>query len=121
MSFDAVATRSSRIEMHGSTGSLAVPDPNRFGHPVWLRRLGSADWEQLPVTAGYVDAGRGYGLADLAATPAGVEPRTSGSLALHVLDVMESVLTAAEESRTVPVHSTVGRPRPVPLTDLTAN
>jgi predicted dehydrogenase len=119
MSFDAVGTNSAPIEVHGSLGTLAVPDPNRFSDPVSLRRLGSTDWERQPLSAGYLDAGRGYGLADLAATPDGQEPRAGGALALHVLDVMESLLTAATEGRTVPVEPLIARPAAVPLTDLT--
>ncbi len=119
MSFDAVATRVAPIEVHGTSGSLAVPDPNRFGDPTFLHRLGATGWEELPVSAGYVDAGRGYGLADLAIAAPDREPRAGGRLALHVLDVMESLLTAAVEGRSVPVASTADRPDPVPLTDLT--
>jgi predicted dehydrogenase len=119
MSFDAVGTNSAPIEVHGSLGTLAVPDPNRFSDPVSLRRLGSTDWERQPLSAGYLDAGRGYGLADLAATLDGQEPRAGGALALHVLDVMESLLTAATEGRTVPVEPLIARPAAVPLTDLT--
>ncbi len=118
MSFDSVGTKSSPIELHGSLGSLSVPDPNRFGDPVSVRRLGHLAWEELPFSAGYVDAGRGYGLADLAATAFGDEPRAGGKLALHVLDVMESMLAAAAHGSTVPVGSTVARPAAVPLTDL---
>ena len=120
MSFDAVGTRSGPIEVHGQLGTLAVPDPNRFSDPVSLLRLGETTWEPLPVTAGYVDASRGYGLVDLALTPAGTEPRAGGLLALHVLDVMESLLTAAAETRPVAVRSSAEQPALVPLIDLTA-
>ena len=85
-----------------------------------ILRLGETSWEPLPTTAGYVDAGRGYGLADLALTPDGTEPRAGGLLALHVLDVMQSLLTAATEARPVAVRSSADQPAPVPLVDLTA-
>jgi predicted dehydrogenase len=75
MSFDAVATRASKIEVHGERGSLVVPDPNVFDGEVQLRGPGDADWRSLPVSAGYVHASRGFGLADLLATPPGQEPR----------------------------------------------
>jgi hypothetical protein len=87
---------------------------------VALLRLGETSWEPLPATAGYVDAGRGYGLVDLALTPVGTEPRAGGLLALHVLDVMASLLTAATETRPVAVGSSADQPAPVPLIDLTA-
>ncbi|MGI8457243.1 MAG: Gfo/Idh/MocA family protein [Propionibacteriaceae bacterium] len=120
MSFDTVATRASNLEVHGVSGSLVVPDPNHFGGDVLLRRLGSPEWETLPVSAGYTDAGRGYGVADLARTPAGDLPRASGALAFHVLDVLESLLAAAAQGRALPVASSVDRPPAVPLQSLAA-
>lgn len=115
MSFDAVATKSANIEVHGETGSLAVPDPNHFAGEVQLSRLHSDEWETLPKSAGYRDAGRGFGVADLALTPPGEEPRAGGALAYHVLDILESVLTSAADDRGVRVTSTARRPAPVVL------
>ena len=120
MSFDAVKTKSANIEVHGELGSLAVPDPNHFDGDVQLFALGADDWETLPVSAGYVDSGRGFGIADLAATPAGQEPRAGGALAFHTLDVMESVLESAHTGATVRIGSTAARPAPVELTALAA-
>jgi predicted dehydrogenase len=116
MSFDAVATTSSNIEVHGSEGTLAVPDPNHFDGETRLFRLGGTEWETLPVSAGYAGSGRGYGIADLAATPEGEEPRASGTLAYHVLDVMESLLDSAHSGKAVAVTSRAERPSAVPLT-----
>ncbi|WP_314212539.1 Gfo/Idh/MocA family oxidoreductase [Pseudarthrobacter equi] len=116
MSFDAVRTKSPNLEVHGERGSLVVPDPNKFDGDVELFTLGAADWEVLPVSAGYEGAGRGFGIADLAATPPGSEPRAGGELAFHVLDVMESLLEAARTGAATKVRSTVARPAPVPLT-----
>ncbi len=118
MSFDAVATVSANIEVHGESGSLIVPDPNRFDGDVKLRALGSDDWETLPVSAGYVDASRGIGLQDLALTPPDAEPRASGTLAFHALEVMESVLRSAHTGQSVAIESTCERPQAVPLTEL---
>lgn len=115
MSFDAVATHSSPIEIHGSLGSLAVPDPNHFHGDVRLRRLGEESWSTLPVSAGYRAAGRGIGLVDLARTPPGDTPRASGALAYHVLDIMESLLASAQSGHAQSVASTTERPSPVAL------
>jgi hypothetical protein len=72
----------------------------------------------VPESGGYRDAGRGYGLADMAAAiAAGTPHRASAELAYHVLDVMESIITAAAENRVVEVASTVERPEAVPLSD----
>jgi predicted dehydrogenase len=115
MSFDAVATHSANIEIHGTLGSLGVPDPNYFHGDVQLRALGEDKWTTLPVSAGYSTGGRGIGLADLASTPPDSTPRASGELAYHVLDVMETLLASARSGHAQAVASTVDRPSPVPL------
>jgi hypothetical protein len=83
------------------------------------RQVLDADWTPLPVSAGYSDAGRGFGVADLVGTPAGQEPRAGGLLAFHALDVMESVLESAQSGAPVRINSTVERPAPVQLTAIT--
>lgn len=121
MSFDAVATHAANIEVHGPLGTLAVPDPNHFDGDTRLHRLGGDDWEALPVSAGYVDSGRGYGIADLARTLAAgssEEPRAGGTLGYHVLDVMESLLESAHTGHAVEVTSRAERPPAVVLEDL---
>ncbi|GAB5078379.1 Gfo/Idh/MocA family protein [Arthrobacter sp. AD-310] len=121
MSFDAVKSKSPNIEIHGELGSLVVPDPNHFDGDVELFPLGGDAWETLPVSAGYVDSGRGFGIADLAATPDGSEPRAGGALAYHALEVMESVLASAHSGSAVRISSTVERPQTVELTVLTGD
>jgi predicted dehydrogenase len=118
MSFDTVATVSARVEVHGEQGSLVVPDPNTFAGDVRQRALGASEWQVLPVSAGYVESARGFGVADLAGTPDGREPRAGGKLAFHVLDVMESLLVSAHEGKLVSIRSTCERPAPVPLQSL---
>ncbi|WP_329459194.1 Gfo/Idh/MocA family protein [Streptomyces sp. NBC_01497] len=113
MSFDIHAARLPRIEVHGTEGSLSVPDPNGFEGPVDLFAAGG-DWETLPVSAGCPGGGRGTGLADLSdALAAGRPHRASAELARHVLDVMLTLLDAAEQERTLRVSSTCERPEPV--------
>ena len=84
-----------------------------FDGDVRLRTLGSADWQTLPVSAGYLKASRGVGLEDLANTPRGVEPRAGGQLALHVLEILESLLVAAHKGTAVAIESRCERPAPV--------
>ena len=120
MSFDAVKTKSPNIEVHGEHGSLVVPDPNHFEGDVQLFALGAENWETLPVSAGYADSGRGFGIADLIRTPAGQEPRAGGALGFHALEVMESVLESAGTGASVLIGSTVERPAPVELTTIAA-
>ena len=116
MSFDSVATKASNIEIHGQDGSLIVPDPNHFDGEVRVHRL-EGGWTAVEPNAGYRDAARGYGIADLAATPPGEPFRAGGDLAYHVLEVMTSLLAAADSGTTVTVESTCERPEAVPFQD----
>lgn len=112
MSFDIRAARLPRIEVHGTAASLSVPDPNGFDGPVEIHR--GDGWQALPVSAGYPDGGRGTGLADLAdALAAGRPHRASAELAAHVLDVMLTLMDAADQGAALPVTSTCQRPAPV--------
>jgi len=116
MSFDVWATRMPRIEVYGTEGTLSVPDPNTFDGEVEIWTPQADEWRPMPVAGGYAGAGRGVGVADLARAVRTGEPhRASGSLAFHVLDVMESLLEAAAGDRPVEVASTVDRPAAVPL------
>ncbi|QNP75145.1 Gfo/Idh/MocA family oxidoreductase [Streptomyces roseirectus] len=115
MSFDVWRSTLPRIEIHGTDGSLSLPDPNYFDGPVNLFRPGAQDWDELPILGGYRDASRGYGVADLARAVSRGEPhRADGELAYHVLDIMESLLTAAETGTSVEISSDCARPSAVP-------
>jgi predicted dehydrogenase len=111
MSFDVWASQLPRIEIYGATGSLSVPDPNYFAGDVRLYTRDAPEWTTLAPSAGYVDAGRGIGLLDLyEAQAAGRPHRTGVDVALHVLDVMESVQASAAGSRPVTLGTTCERP-----------
>lgn len=116
VSFEVWATKSPLFEVYGTAGTLLMPDPNQFSEPVSVWTVDERDWSVLPESAGYRAAGRGIGLADMAAAIShGAPHRASGELAFHVLEIMEAVLTASAEARVVGIGSTVERPAPVPL------
>ncbi len=119
-SFDAVASLAPNIEVHGEHASLVVPDPNRFVGDVRMRSLDATDWATLPISAGYLDASRGFGVQDLAETPEGQEPRAGGIMAFRVLDVMESLLRSAQLGKAIAIQSTCQRPAALPLQALAA-
>lgn len=115
MSFEIWASRAPQFEVFGTAGTIAVPDPNQFSEPVelWTQPLG---WSRAADSAGYVDAGRGIGLADLAGALRRGEPhRASAEMAFHVLEIMDAILRSSREHRTVELTSTVRRPAPVGL------
>lgn len=116
MSFDGVATTAAPIEVHGETGTLAVPDPNNFDGPVRLCALGGTEWRVVEPLAGYAEASRGVGLIDLVTADGERPPRAGGDVALHVLDTMTALLRSAAEGQRMELTTVVERPVPVPLT-----
>lgn len=114
-SFDTWATRVPLFEVHGTTGSIAVPDPNRFDDPVEAWTEATGEWRPVPPNAGYRGAGRGYGLADMAHAIATDRPhRASGELAQHVLEIMDAVTRSSAEHAVITLTTTVPRPEAVP-------
>lgn len=102
------------IEIHGSKGTLLVPDPNHFGGSVKLRRAGQPEWEEIPLTHGFTDNNRGIGVADLArAIAEGREHRAHGDMAYHVLEAMHGFLDASREGKHYIMQSTCSRPEPM--------
>jgi predicted dehydrogenase len=113
-SFDVWASNCPRIEVHGSLGSMQVPDPNNFGGQVKVRRGSEKDWTDMPLTH-QSDINRGTGVADMAyALRTGRPHRASGELAYHVLDVMQAFHDASAKDRHVTLRSTCQRPAALP-------
>ena len=112
-SFDVWRTSGYRdIELHGTEGSLHVPDPNNFNGDIRIYKQGFiSDWAPAENDFGYNDNLRIIGLADMAAGIANKRPhRTSGELAFHVLDVMCSIADSAANNIAVKLASTCERP-----------
>jgi predicted dehydrogenase len=103
------------LEIQGTTGTLSMPDPNRFGGPVRIRRLGESDWREIPLTHAHASNERCLGVADLAyALRTGRPHRANGELAYHVLDAMHGVLEASGSGQHIELTSTCERPAPLP-------
>jgi len=115
MSFDVWAARLPRIEIYGTRGSIAVPDPNHFSDVTELFTSDDPRWREVPAAAGYADAGRGYGLADMARAIETNRPhRASAELAFHVLEIMDAILRAGHDHSVIEIASTTARPAMVP-------
>ncbi|HEY5879082.1 MAG TPA: Gfo/Idh/MocA family oxidoreductase [Nakamurella sp.] len=115
VSFDTIASRLPRIEVYGSSASLDVPDPNQFANPVGISRDRNEPFAYVSDLAGYPDAGRGYGLADLARSiREGTAHRQSAELGFHVHEVMGRIGEASSAGTTARVASRCERPAPVP-------
>lgn len=121
-SWDVFRHSNASIELHGTEGSLRLPDPDTFGGTVSVSAAG-APWAETdtaalpfgavnwPVAAPDRANYRMLGIADFArALAEGRAPRASGALALHVLEVMEAILRAGETHEAQTIASTVTQP-----------
>ena len=114
-SFDVWSENQSRIDLYGTEGTLSLPDPNTFAGPVWLWRSDENAWTEVPLTHPYTGNSRGLGLADMArALRTGRQPRASGELGMHVLDVIHAFLDSSERGEHVGVSSSFERPEALP-------
>ncbi len=113
--FDVQASTLPWIEIYGTAGTLAAPDPNTFGGPVRLRLAADSEWKEIAVTRPYTENSRGLGLADMAeGIRTGRAHRANGELAYHVLDIMHAIHDASNEGRHVRLESTCERPAAMP-------
>jgi predicted dehydrogenase len=102
VSFEAAGQYLSGLVVHGSEGSLVLPDANAFGGDVVLRR-GRTEGAVQYESRGAQET-RGLGLEDLAeALRAGRPHRASAELALHVLETAEAAVRSAAEGRVIDV------------------
>ncbi|WP_027145061.1 Gfo/Idh/MocA family oxidoreductase [Mesorhizobium sp. WSM3626] len=121
-SWDVFRHSNHPIELHGTEGSLRLPDPDTFGGTVSLSERG-AEWKDFasegelygarnwpyaaPDRANY----RMLGVADLVRSlQTGATPRASGNLALHVLEIMEATLHSGETKSSVAITGDVVQP-----------
>ena len=103
------------LEVHGTDGVIAFPDPNGFAGPVRMRRA-REDWQEIPFAARGDRDARGIGLHELVEAIAADRPeRASGRLGLHVVDVARGILVAAAESRVVEIDSRAVQPEAMPV------
>jgi len=120
-SWDVWAHRHANMELYGETGSLYLPDPNFFGGDVSLVAAGKApvplSWDHPFGRPNHDDKGvaranyRTAGLAEMAAAiEQGRDHRAGLDLALHVVDVLTSILKSGETRGWVELTTTCGRP-----------
>ena len=115
-SFDVWAHTLPCIEIHGTEGSMSVPDPNCFGGAVRIQRAGASAWTGMPLSHGYAENARGIGVADMACAIRSDRPhRASAELAAHVLDIMCAFHESPEQGRHIALESRCERPAPMPM------
>lgn len=101
------------LEYTGTAGALRSPDPRYFDGESTLYLPGAEDGAVVPAAGS--TAARGVGVLELARSiRADVPERATGALALHVLDVMQSIAESAERGEPVAVESTAPHVSPLP-------
>lgn len=117
MSFDVIPGKIKGMEVFGTEGTLILPDPNTFGGPVVLHRPGEAEWQEQPIEHQHTENSRGIGVAEMAdALRTGRQPRASGELTYHVLDIMHAIHDASRDGRHITLESTIRLPAALPVT-----
>ncbi|MCR9139374.1 MAG: Gfo/Idh/MocA family oxidoreductase [Alphaproteobacteria bacterium] len=113
-SFDVHKHGHNPIEIYGTKGSMIVADPNDFDGDILVSE-GKGDWQTVDQKHLYGDGNyRIVGLADMAEAIIKKRPhRASLELSRHVLEVMESILIAAETGQTLTMEHQCQQPLPL--------
>jgi len=131
ISFDVQNHSRNHMELYGTKGSLVVPDPNMFGGPVLLSHELGSEWREYSVENKYLGKTniinhsgrsneapkqsnyRGVGLSEMIySIENNRKHRCNDELSLHVLDIIESTILAAESKKEVHLRSTCDQPKP---------
>ena len=115
-SFDILTKNHFNFQLHGTEGTMLLPDPNTFGGDVKVFRQGYDDWKCMPIPFGYTENSRSIGAADMAyALRSGRQHRANGELANHVLEIMLSFDKSSQAGTRIELRTTCERPAPLPL------
>lgn len=106
------------LDVYGTNGVLAFPNPNNFGDAAFVQNYGEREWVELPGSrqpADWPHNLRGLGVIEMAlALREGLTPRTNVDLAGHVVDIVASLVESADTGRRVDLTTTCAVPEPVP-------
>jgi predicted dehydrogenase len=103
------------VEIHGTEGSLSVPDPNTFEGTILLKGKGEEEWKEIPHTH-ETNVGRGIGAADMAyAIRSGRPHRANGEMALHVVEMMQAFESSSDQNRHLALKTSCAKPQALPL------
>ena len=112
-SFDSALRRTGFVEVTGTEGTLAFPDPNTFDGDLVLTRRG-ADGPQTIPAVGAIST-RGSGVLEMARALREDRPhRAQGATAYHVLDAMVSISESVSTGEFVSLASTAEAADPLP-------
>ena len=130
ISFDVLNHQHNHMELYGNKGSIIVPDPNMFGGPIFISKELGSSWIEYSVEDMQIGKTniinhsgrsnessqqsnyRGVGLSEMIyAIENNIEHRCNGSLALHVLDIIESTILSAEIGKEISMRTSCKKPK----------
>ena len=132
LSFDVKDHKRNHIELYGDKGSIIVPDPNMFGGSVYSCLELGGKWtehktdnlelgkiniksqssraNESPTNANY----RGAGLSEMALSIENNKLHLcNGDLSLHVLDIIQSIMRAAQSGKKEVINTKCVKPKPL--------
>ena len=106
------------LDVFGTEGVIAFPNPNNFGDPAYIRPYADADGTELAGSRQpekWPRNLRGLGVAEMAvALQEGRTPRAAGDLAGHVVDIVAGLVRSGESGQRVELTTTCTPPEPMP-------
>lgn len=110
-SFDIWHTNQPYIEIYGETGTLIIPDPNRYRGDVLIRRFNDSEWHVVPRFNEYDNYGRGIGIVDMIRSiETGTNHKANAELAMHVTDVIFAMDESGEQHKEIKISTTASKP-----------
>ena len=118
------------IELFGTKGAINVPDPSYFGGEIKICTEKNSDWKTIKtddMNLGRLDANqiggeknfRGIGVSEMIDSIINnKENRCSGELSLHVLDIIQSIMSAARKRKRINIKSTCNIPKRFTLKEI---
>ena len=104
--FDVWRSTLPHMELHGTDGSLRIPDPNNFDGPVYLSNHGQ-EWVEIELVNEFRENSRGLGVSRMvqAMTDGCADHPANGLQGLHVLEIMEAIVRSGQEHREISLES----------------
>ena len=112
-SFESGLERAGFLEINGTAGTIALPDPNTFDGSSFLTAAGK---EKREIEKSGPSYGRGTGVLEMAqAIRQHRDVRIPGELAFHVLEIMVGITRSVETKSWVEINSRISPVNPLPL------